>query len=184
MRHLPTSDFRGSQIVLGPNDWHLTCVPIADAAEENWSLAPLQKVLPFLCLESEHWRVALCGLVRDSGLRVAHAFQLTPDSFQKLRCGNDRARRCHMHACSPVRLPLELFLVSLNAGLIWHLILYADGITPGSVLAPDNRRKVIGWYASFIKVRGQTLFRRGLEDSRCGEDMPPNMHDSRAIISQ
>ena len=31
------------------------------------------------------------------------------------------------------------------------LILYADGITPGSVLAPDNRRKSIVWYCSFLE---------------------------------
>ena len=37
------------------------------------------------------------------------------------------------------------------AGRLWHLILYADGITPGAVLAPDNRRKAVVWYISFLE---------------------------------
>jgi len=28
---------------------------------------------------------------------------------------------------------------------------YADGITPGSVLARDNRRKCVVWYCSFME---------------------------------
>ena len=37
------------------------------------------------------------------------------------------------------------------AGLTWHLVVYADGITPGSVLAHDNRRKSVVWYCSFME---------------------------------
>ena len=32
-----------------------------------------------------------------------------------------------------------------------HLIMYADGITPGSALAPENRRKSMVWYVSFLE---------------------------------
>ena len=33
----------------------------------------------------------------------------------------------------------------------WKLILYSDGITPGSVLALDNQRKAVVWYFSFLE---------------------------------
>ena len=33
------------------------------------------------------------------------------------------------------------------------LVLYADGITPGSALAHENRRKSVVWYASFLEFR-------------------------------
>ena len=29
------------------------------------------------------------------------------------------------------------------------MILYADGVTPGSTLTPENKRKATVWYASF-----------------------------------
>jgi len=41
------------------------------------------------------------------------------------------------------------------AGPVWHLILYADGITPGGALVPDNRRKSVVFYASFLELRGK-----------------------------
>jgi len=34
-----------------------------------------------------------------------------------------------------------------------QLVLYADGITPGSALAHENRRKSVVWYASFLEFR-------------------------------
>ena len=37
------------------------------------------------------------------------------------------------------------------AGLTWHLVLYADGITPGSALAHENRRKSVVWYVTFME---------------------------------
>jgi hypothetical protein len=37
-------------------------------------------------------------------------------------------------------------------GLVWHLIIYADGITPGAVLSPENNRKAIVWYTSFLEL--------------------------------
>ena len=39
----------------------------------------------------------------------------------------------------------------LHTGGQLSLILYADGITPGAVLAPEQRRKSIVWYASFAE---------------------------------
>ena len=37
------------------------------------------------------------------------------------------------------------------AGLTWQIILYADGIAPGAALTPENRRKSVVWYASFLE---------------------------------
>ena len=38
-------------------------------------------------------------------------------------------------------------------GGILSFILYADGITPGAVLSPENRRKAFVWYGSFLEFR-------------------------------
>ena len=38
-----------------------------------------------------------------------------------------------------------------------HLILYLDGVTPGNVLRPDNRRKIWSFYASFREFGWQRL---------------------------
>ena len=35
--------------------------------------------------------------------------------------------------------------VYTECGADWHAILYCDGLTPGSVLAPDNKRKSVIW---------------------------------------
>ena len=43
-------------------------------------------------------------------------------------------------------------------GPVWHMILYADGITPGGVLVPDNRRKCVVWYASFLELRSKLAY--------------------------
>jgi hypothetical protein len=43
-------------------------------------------------------------------------------------------------------------LLYAYAGLLWHIILYADGITPGAVLSAENRRKAVVWYASFLEL--------------------------------
>lgn len=45
---------------------------------------PLQTLLPMMCEESEQFRAALHGMVQESGLRHAPAFQPTPHSFQQL----------------------------------------------------------------------------------------------------
>ena len=37
-------------------------------------------------------------------------------------------------------------------------MLYADGITPGAVLAPDNRRKSVVWYCSFMEFLEKLAF--------------------------
>jgi hypothetical protein len=55
------------------------------------------------------------------------------------------------HAPYYLCIPIQLLLACLHAGPHVRLCLYADGITPGSVLAPDNRRKSIVWYWSFIE---------------------------------
>ena len=39
-----------------------------------------------------------------------------------------------------------------ECGADWHAILYCDGLTPGSVLAPENRRKSIIWYATLLEL--------------------------------
>ena len=37
------------------------------------------------------------------------------------------------------------------AGDSLNLILYADGLVPGCPLAPDNQRKSVVWYFSFLE---------------------------------
>lgn len=39
-----------------------------------------------------------------------------------------------------------------NRSRPWRLILYIDEITPGNPLRPDNRRKVVAFYASFVEL--------------------------------
>ena len=36
-------------------------------------------------------------------------------------------------------------------GADWHAVLYCDGLTPGAVLAPENNRKSIIWYATILE---------------------------------
>ena len=38
-----------------------------------------------------------------------------------------------------------------ECGAEWHVILYCDGLTPGAVLAPENHRKSIIWYATLLE---------------------------------
>ena len=38
-----------------------------------------------------------------------------------------------------------------ECGADWHAVLYCDGITPGAVLAADNSRKSIMWYATLLE---------------------------------
>lgn len=40
-------------------------------------------------------------------------------------------------------------------GADWHSVLYCDGVTPGAVLAPENNRKSILWYASILEFRSR-----------------------------
>ena len=37
-------------------------------------------------------------------------------------------------------------------GEVLSLILYADGVCPGAVLAADQRRKFVVWYCSFLEL--------------------------------
>ena len=37
------------------------------------------------------------------------------------------------------------------SGTSLKLILYADGIVPGNVIASDNQRKSVVWYFSFLE---------------------------------
>ena len=37
-------------------------------------------------------------------------------------------------------------------GLLWHVVLYADGITPGAALAPENKRKAIVFYCGILEM--------------------------------
>jgi hypothetical protein len=38
----------------------------------------------------------------------------------------------------------------------WHIVLYADEITPGNISAPDNQRKIVSFYMTFREL-GQQL---------------------------
>ena len=49
-------------------------------------------------------------------------------------------------------------MLYLLAGLTWHLVVYADGITPGAVLAHENRRKSVVWYCSFMEFREKLAY--------------------------
>lgn len=53
--------------------------------------------------------------------------------------------------CSHLRAALQT--VFLEKGHAWKLVLYSDGITPGSVLVTDNRRKTVVWYCSILECR-------------------------------
>ena len=37
-------------------------------------------------------------------------------------------------------------------GARWKIVLYSDGFTPGVALVPDNQRKSIAWYLSFMEL--------------------------------
>ena len=52
-----------------------------------------------------------------------------------------------------IRLVRTAFLLPASPprGPTWHLILYCDGITPGAVLSPENRRKGLVFYGSFLQ---------------------------------
>jgi hypothetical protein len=55
-----------------------------------------------------------------------------------------------MHEC--VLIPCGTCTAILElAGPRLRMILYADGVTPGSVLKADNNRKSVVWYVSFLE---------------------------------
>ena len=39
-----------------------------------------------------------------------------------------------------------------ECGADWHIVLYCDGVTPGAVLAPENNRKSVIWYATLLEL--------------------------------
>ena len=39
-----------------------------------------------------------------------------------------------------------------KCGADWHIVLYCDGLTPGAVLAPENTRKSVIWYATLLEL--------------------------------
>ena len=39
-----------------------------------------------------------------------------------------------------------------QCGADWHIVLYCDGLTPGAVLAPENNRKSVIWYATLLEL--------------------------------
>lgn len=39
-----------------------------------------------------------------------------------------------------------------QCGADWHIVLYCDGVTPGAVLAPENNRKSVIWYATLLEL--------------------------------
>ena len=51
-----------------------------------------------------------------------------------------------------------MIVIFLLAGRRLRLVLYADGITPGNVISPDNKRKSIVWYVSFIEFGDKLMF--------------------------
>jgi len=76
-----------------------------------------------------------------------------------------------------------LLLSSLPAGLCWHLIMYADGITPGNVLAPENRRKSIVWYVSFLEFGAKLAYEEAWMTVAVARTAP-DMQYSCVIISR
>ena len=80
------------------------------------------------------------------------ASQRGPIACMRQWCGDNRSIKGAVTTASASPHLLSVRCI-VYAGLTWSIILYADGITPGAVLAPDNRRKAICWYSSFLEMR-------------------------------
>ena len=93
---------------------------------------------------------------RDVGI-VEHTIALTkgpPLVWQVLAVQDVLSylcKHCH-HFC---QLLGEMYA---ECGAHWHLVLYCDGLTPGAVLAPENNRKSIIWYASLLEFGRRLCF--------------------------
>ena len=60
------------------------------------------------------------------------------------------------NACPPFcKLLGEVYA---ECGADWRCILYADGITPGAVLAPENNRKSILWYSGILEFGSRLCY--------------------------
>lgn len=69
-------------------------------------------------------------------------------------CTNMLRRVCHAvttAAYTCVCACIVSLLPATTTGANLKLILYADGIVPGCALAPDNQRKSVVWYFSFLE---------------------------------
>ena len=51
----------------------------------------------------------------------------------------------------------SLTLAPCSFGRPWRLVLYHDEITPGNPLRPDNRRKIVAFYISFLELGSSFL---------------------------
>ena len=93
---------------------------------------------------------------RDVGI-VEHTIALTkgPPLVWQVLAVQDvllyLCKHCH-HFC---KLLGELYA---ECGADWHLVLYCDGLTPGAVLAPENNRKSIIWYATLLEFGTRMCF--------------------------
>ena len=86
---------------------------------------------------------------RDAGF-VEHTIALTkgpPLVWQVLILQDVLPYLCKVcpHFC---QLLGELYA---ECGADWHVLLYCDGVTPGAVLAPENNRKSVIWYATLLE---------------------------------
>ena len=56
-----------------------------------------------------------------------------------------------LYLCANASSFQELLIATMRENDGLKLILYCDGVTPGSVLTSDNKRKSLVWYASFLE---------------------------------
>jgi hypothetical protein len=122
-----------------------------DGAREDWVFLQLKKVLVELCREAENFREALRETVEESGL-CPHA---TVVHSHKEESGNMKP---HLHFSGRCLHDPRCVVSCVLAGPFLNLVLYADGITPGSPLVADNRRKSIAWYISFLEFKWRLAY--------------------------
>ena len=138
-------------------------VYMKDDGQDDFEHMPLQQSLPMLCKQSEAFKEALRFLLLRAGLgphacTTSHAREHACILHMCLlyMCGDDRMcfhvvwEICD-YICGPRASVRHDSDMHSCAGPIWNLVLYCDGITPGNVIAPENKRKAFVFYCAFLE---------------------------------
>jgi hypothetical protein len=128
-------------------------VLIGEGEDADWTCVSLRAVVAHLCKACPHFaKIMLAAAVLNGGKQRTCMYSVC--GLSVLRKSGGYRFRPKLYIVSSTDLPARAHAhlhASAHAGGLLHLILYGDGVVPGAVLSPENRRKVFVWYASFLE---------------------------------
>ena len=117
---------------------------------DDWTFLSLHNTLISLCAEAPYFKRAMKAAVQAGGRDCNSSDGPSPTKLRGDYTAANFFLRQLQH-CGP-------YALAYRRGGTLSFILYADGITPGAVLSPDNKRKAVVWYGSFIEFRAMLAY--------------------------